>query len=379
MHWRLDPANRTATHTSDTPLGLNSFVKSYVVGHAADAALGVAGTRGVVVNIGGDLVVRGDWTEPVSIADPMSDAENADPIAELKIRDRAVATSGDYRRGVEIGGRHYSHIVDPRTGMPVDEIISSTVVAQNPADAGALATAFSVLSPEESQRLAATVPGAEYLLVTKDGKTIASGGWTSLEAPHERIAVADVPTARSGPGPSVHYQTVAALGTKSSQPPSSSAAPWNPEYELTINLEVSHIEGNRIMRPFVVVWIEDEKKNPVRTIALWYGKFKYLNELHSWYNVESQRPDKEVDFIMNSISSATRPPGKYKLRWDGKDNNGKFVKAGKYTVSIEASREHGTYQLIRQEMEFKGVPQQIDLPGNIEIASAALDYHKIAH
>ena len=82
---------------------------------------------------------------------------------------------------------------------------------------------------------------------------------------------------------------------------------------------------------------------------------------------------------MNSISSATRPPGKYKLRWDGKDNTGKYVKAGKYTVVIEASREHGTYQLIRQEMDFNGVPKQIDLPGNIEIASASLDYHKITH
>ena len=70
MHWKLDAANRTATHTSDTPLGLNSFVKSYIVGHAADAALGVAGVRGVVVNIGGDLVVRGDLSEQVSIADP---------------------------------------------------------------------------------------------------------------------------------------------------------------------------------------------------------------------------------------------------------------------------------------------------------------------
>ena len=142
---------------------------------------------------------------------------------------------------------------------------------------------------------------------------------------------------------------------------------------------MNHIEGNRTIRPFVVVWIEDEQKTPVRTVALWYGIFKYLTELHSWYAVECQRSDKEVDFIMNSISSATRPPGKYKLRWDGKDNTGKFVKAGKYTVGIEASREHGTYQLIRQEMEFKGVPKEIDLPGNLEIASASLDYHKIVH
>jgi thiamine biosynthesis lipoprotein len=38
VHWKLDPVNRTATHTSDTPLALNSFVKSYIAGSAADAA-----------------------------------------------------------------------------------------------------------------------------------------------------------------------------------------------------------------------------------------------------------------------------------------------------------------------------------------------------
>jgi hypothetical protein len=295
-----------------------------------------------------------------------------------------VATSGDYRRGVEIGGRHYSHIVDPRTGMPVDEIISSTVVARNPADAGALATAFSVLSAEESQRVAATVPGAEYLLVKENGEMIASSGWASLAAPRKQFAAANSagansPVVNSPVARAVRYEPQGAQSARPAPAAQSSGAMWDRDYELTISVEVNHIEGNRIMRPFVVVWIEDEQKNPVRTIALWYGKFKYLNELHTWYAVESQRSDKEVDFIMNSISSATRPPGKYKLRWDGKDNTGKFVKAGKYTVGIEASREHGTYQLIRQEMEFKGVPKQIDLPGNIEIASAALDYHKITH
>src|SRR6202043_2134946 len=107
-------------------------------GRAADAALGTSGARAAVVNIGGDLVVRGEWSESVDVSDPKSDAENGTPIARLVVRDRAVATSGDYRRGVEIGGRHYSHIVDPRTGMPADQVISSTVIAQSPAVAGAL-------------------------------------------------------------------------------------------------------------------------------------------------------------------------------------------------------------------------------------------------
>src|ERR1700694_1578676 len=154
VHWKLDPVQRTATHTSNVPLALNSFVKSYIAGRAADAALGASGARAAVVNIGGDLVVRGEWSASVNVCGPKSDTGNGVPIACLVVRNRAVATSGDYRRGVEILGRHYSHIVDPRTGMPADEIISSTVVAPTPADAGAVATALSVLSPEGGARIA---------------------------------------------------------------------------------------------------------------------------------------------------------------------------------------------------------------------------------
>ena len=282
-------------------------------------------------------------------------------MARLIVRNRAVATSGDYRRGVEILGRHYSHIVDPRTGMPADEIISSTVVAPTPADAGALATAMSVLSPEESARLAATIPGAEYMLMKKNGETVASNGWNSLAAPAPSQQVASRPAAT--------IQTVAAQ---------SGGFPWNSRYELTITIELSVIQGFRTKRPYIAVWIEDENHAPVRTIALWFAKYKYLTELHAWSRDEETRPVSVDTRIMNSVSSATRPPGKYTFSWDGKDDFGKLVKAGTYTVLIEAAREHGTYQIMRQEMDFNGTPKQFQLPGGVEIASASLDYHKIA-
>ena len=361
VHWRLDPVEGTATHTSDAPLALNSFVKSYIAGRAADAALAASLAEGLVVNIGGDLVVRGDWSERVKIADPKSDAENSAAIAQLAIRNRAVATSGDYRRGVEIGGRHYSHIVDPRTGLPADQIISSTVVAESPATAGALATAMSVLTPAESERLAATLPGVEYLLITRNGEKITSRGWSALEtspAPREFASRRAAPAlheiaARSGP------------------------AAWDPAYELTINIELSLIEGTRVHRPYVAAWVEDEQHAPVRTIALWFGKYKYLHELRAWSREESARSVSEDTHVMNSVSSATRPPGKYSFKWDGKDDFGNSVKAGKYTVMIEAVREHGSYQLMHQEIDFNGTPKQYQLPGGVEIASTTLDYHKI--
>ncbi len=196
-HWMLNSAERTATHLDDAPLVLNSFAKSYIIDHAARSAMSVTDVAAVVVNIGGDLAVRGALTEPVEIADPFSDAENSDPIDTLNIHDRAVATSGSYRRGVEIAGRHYSHIVDPRTGQTAEEIVSSTVVAPHPADAGALATAFSVLTPDQSARLAATVPGVEYLLVTKGGRRIPSAGWMALAVARPKASF--LPAAAASP------------------------------------------------------------------------------------------------------------------------------------------------------------------------------------
>src|SRR5207244_1761975 len=127
----------------------NSFTKSYIIDRAARASLASGQVRAVVLNIGGDLVSRGAWTETVGVVDPMDNADNAAPLTRLAVRDRAVATSGSYRRGFDIGGRHYSHIVDPRTGRPASEVIGATVVADRAADAGALATAFCVLKPED--------------------------------------------------------------------------------------------------------------------------------------------------------------------------------------------------------------------------------------
>jgi thiamine biosynthesis lipoprotein ApbE len=361
-HWKLDREANTATHTSETPLAMNSFVKSYIIGHSADAALRVAGVRGVVVNIGGDLVVRGDLSESVDIADPKSDAENGVPIARLAIRDRAVATSGDYRRGVEIGGVHYSHIVDPRTGMPADRIISSTVVAPIAADAGALATAFSVLTPEESQKLAAKIPGVEYLLVRNDGEIVTSEGWAALETPRAPRS------AKSASAPV--FETVAANNI---------ATEWDPNYELTIGISINLIQGFRVTRPYVAVWIEDADGRPVRTIALWFNKFRYLHELQTWYSDQLLYRTDGAQTLASSISSATRPPGTYTLNWDGKDQAGNSVKPGKYRVFVEVSREHGTRQLMRQDMDFNGTPKRVNLPGGIEIASAYFDYHKISH
>lgn len=355
-HWRLDYAAHTATHLSSSPLVLNSFAKSYIIDRAARAGMAVAGVRGVIVNIGGDLVTRGDWTETVAITDPKASADNARPLTRISVKNRAVATSGVYRRGFDINGTHYSHIVDPRTGQPTGHVISATVTAPDAADAGALATAFCVLTPDESEALAATVSGAEFMLVLTDGSRIESRNWRAMESKPARAIVAN---------------PVATLFA-------AEQGAWKSDMELTVSLEIA-TQAGRANRPYVAVWVEDKDRFPVRTIAVWYSVYesKYITDLKSWYRGDRLRNMAEGHEILNSVSSATRGPGKYTLVWDGKDNAGKPVKAGTYTVYIEAAREHGTYQIMRQEMDLSGVAKKVDLPGNQEVAGASLDYHRV--
>ena len=345
-HWKLDSKSRTATHLSNAPLVLNSFAKTYIIKRAVDAAMASANLNSVVINIGGDMVIAGNVNETVQISDPKADAENDAPIDILQVSNRAVATSGNYRRGELINGQWYSHIVDPRTGLPADEVISATVVAPNATDAGALATSFNVLTPSESIQLAANMPDVEYLLITKNGERIESKGWSELKAP------------------ATHNEKLVKI-----------AEGWNNGFELAINLEVSTIAEQFSHRPFVAIWVEDKDKNPIRTVSLWYNKPKWLHDLREWYRIFGQTM--MTDYTQfSSSTSATRSPGKYLIKWDGKDDKGNYVKPGKYTVYIEAAREHGTYQLIKQELECNESPKLINLTGNVEIASASLEYRK---
>ena len=349
QHYILNEENHTAQRTSDAPLILNSFAKTFIMNRAANAALSVKGVDGVVVNIGGDIVVRGEHMEQVLVSNPKADAENDPAIAKIAITNKTVATSGNYRRGETIGGKWYSHIVDPRSGLPASEVISATVIADNPTDAGALATALNVLSSDEGKALVASVPGAEYMTITSEGKQIKSNGWTSMNLPEPKVT-----------------DKVFFAAAKEKL--------WNPDYELAINLELATIEGMRVHRPFVAVWIVDDKKQPVRQIALWYNKPRWLNEMRSWYATYYDQFS-AANSNISSTTSATRSPGKYTLKWDGKDDKGNYVKQGTYTVNLEVAREHGSHQLMSQDVNINK-QQHYEIQGNMEVASASLDYRK---
>lgn len=351
-HYKLDQANLTATRLSAAPLVMNTFAKSYIINLACDAALAKSKVDAVVVNIGGDLVIKGDVTDAVNVTNPLANAENDAPLAHLLVSNKAVATSGNYRRGEQIGKHWYSHIVDPRTGKPVEGVISATVIANSATDAGALATAFNVLSLEESKALAATVEDAEYLIITKDGKRVESKGWDKLV------------------DKTVKENTEKVKNTALS----SAEKPWDAKYELAVTFEMNAIAGNT-HRPFAAIWVENENKESVRNLALWYNKTKWVPDLRNWYRIngDSFKADK-ANYA--SVTGATRSPGKYTIKWDGKNDKGEYVPQGKYTIIIETSKEHGTDEIIRQQMELKKSAKKATAAGNVEISNVTFDFYK---
>lgn len=126
-------------------------------GYAAERAKRVLKDLGVqsgVVNAAGDLTTWGiqpngqPWT--IGIADPNG---KRSLFSHFNITDMAVATSGNYEKFVTIGGKKYSHTINPKTGLPVTGIKSVTIICPNAEIADALATPVMVMGIEAGLHL----------------------------------------------------------------------------------------------------------------------------------------------------------------------------------------------------------------------------------
>lgn len=151
-------------------INLGGIAKGYAVDRAA-AVLAKHGFTDVVVQAGGDLMVKGrkgqdPWR--VGIRDPRG-AEN-DYFAIAPIRDASFSTAGDYERGFIKDGVRYHHILDPRTGKPATACRSVTVLAKDALTADELDDAIFILGPEEGMKLLDKHPGAGAVIVDKDNK-----------------------------------------------------------------------------------------------------------------------------------------------------------------------------------------------------------------
>jgi thiamine biosynthesis lipoprotein len=149
-------------------IDLGGIATGYAVSRAT-AALEKHGIKSAMVNAGGDLYLLGkpqgrEWWH-IGIEDPR---EKGKIFTSLDLRDEAVVTSGDYRWYFMIGDRRFHHIIDPRTGFPVERIQSVTVVAPDATFADGLSTAIFVLGREEGMKLIETIEEIGVIIVSED-------------------------------------------------------------------------------------------------------------------------------------------------------------------------------------------------------------------
>lgn len=142
--------------------------------YAADRAGAVlldAGARHGLVNLGGDVRVIGPAADGtpwrVAIQDPRG-ATGA-TLARMDVESGAVATSGDYERYFEVDGRRYCHLLDARTGWPVDQWQSVSVVAPLAIAAGGCAS-VAMLLPARQALDFLRAQGLRYLAITASGE-----------------------------------------------------------------------------------------------------------------------------------------------------------------------------------------------------------------
>lgn len=147
---RLDPPAIKKSRP-DIYLDLSAIAKGYGVDAVSDL-LAELGATASMVEIGGEVVCRGVKPDgqPWRIGVEKPDENGSTLQTVLELRDRSIATSGDYRNFFEEDGRRFSHTIDPATGRPVQHKLATvSVLAPSCMRADALATALLVMGPDE--------------------------------------------------------------------------------------------------------------------------------------------------------------------------------------------------------------------------------------
>lgn len=162
----LDTAEQTVfLKNKGMRIGFGAIGKGFAAKLTSDR-LKAKGVKSGVVNAGGDLYCWGSQPsgEPwlISLADP-DDMHQA--LSQLPLSNMAAVTSGNYEKFIQIDGVKYCHILDPRTGYPVKNLRSVTIVTQNPEFADALATSVFVLGREVGLDMVDQLEGVECIII----------------------------------------------------------------------------------------------------------------------------------------------------------------------------------------------------------------------
>ncbi len=146
------------------------MVEGYALEQLAEV-LQSAGIDDALIEVGGESLAIGNATWAVGVSDPL---EPSRLITQVNLHQHAISTSGTTRQKFQVGGRTYSHIIDPRTGAPVEHaLLSVTVIDADPMTTDGWATALMVLGPVEGPQLAERLGLAAFFVSRGDNEQAA--------------------------------------------------------------------------------------------------------------------------------------------------------------------------------------------------------------
>ena len=165
--------NKVVKDSPGVMFNMNAIAKGYSADVVANF-LKEKGSRNFLINIGGEIVAHGVnesghiWL--IGIERPDENAYYGEALQSyLRLKNKAMATSGNYRRFHEIDGKKYGHTFDPKTGYPVmHNLLSATIIADDCITADAWATACFASGLEKSIKLLKQHPKLDAILIYTD-------------------------------------------------------------------------------------------------------------------------------------------------------------------------------------------------------------------
>src|SRR5258708_32142672 len=164
---KLDPRARSAFFlTRGIELDLGGIGKGYALDCVA-RVLRDAGVPRPLINSGSSSIYaigappgKAGW--PVRVFDPL---DRTRILSTILLKDQSLSTSGSYEKFFQLNGRTYCHIMDPRSGRPVEGVLQTSVITPEATDSDALSTAVFVMGPERSARLLDNIAGTSAIFV----------------------------------------------------------------------------------------------------------------------------------------------------------------------------------------------------------------------
>lgn len=181
--------NTIIKDNSNVYIDFSSIAKGYGVDQVADVVEHQFRSKSYLVEIGGEVKTKGLKEDgsyyKVGINRPIVGSDPYDVIMTLKVRDKAVATSGNYRRYRLSNGRLVTHVINPHTGEPIEsDIVSVTVVGSSCSMADGLATAIMVMGIDDGLSLIDTLIDTEACIISQENDEFMiykSSGFSAFE------------------------------------------------------------------------------------------------------------------------------------------------------------------------------------------------------